>query len=1517
MSHPDAGTGRFVRARNARALSSMLCALLLLQAAAMRAVLPREGQSPLEKLVFAHPELFIPAEFQRVEQLSPGLASKLRADLGALGLKGAAAETGFYDLRGGRWATLIQSRPLIPGSGAANKLSWSDVKLSRAPGGNEEFRGAVWVAFTDYLRVNRKELSIDPAELTSSPNIAVHEGNRLVQIYAQRVYNDVPVRESSVTAVINSGNLILFGTRNWGDIDVSTTPSILQETAVGIVEGYLKDSTISRYWQRPHLILLPTAAGPTPESGYGYRLAWVISPQVENDHGAWEALVDAHSGELLQFADKNQYLERRVVGGIFPVSNDGLSPGGVPDGVEQPFFPMPYADVTRADGTQTFTNKAGLVNVDGTFSTSLSGRYVRINDNCGAIDESTTCRDLNLGTSGGTDCVTPPGHSLGDTHASRTGFYEVNRIIEQAKGWIPNTYPVDTPPAGWLHRQLTANMNITSTCNAFWTPVGGTINFYREGPSATGSVICRNTGEIAGVFDHEWGHGLDNNDNVPSITFPGEAYADIAAILRLNASCIGRGFYKSLGDGSKLNQVFCGGNGDPCTECTGVREDDWKKRLSGKPHDISWVLGQNPNVPGNCGVPLPLPLPTGLGTGPCGLSTHCEGTIVGEAVWDLLKRDLPCNGVGWDINTGTCVGGAPPTIDLNTSLEIVARLFYAAAGNVQRWYQCNPQAGGCIADGGYLQFLAADDDNGLLADGTPHMKAIFDAFNRHQIACAVPAALNGGCAGAPTQAPTVTATAAVNGAQVSWTSVPNAAKYWVFRTEGVHGCNFGKERIAEVTGTSFTDTGLMDGLDYFYSVIPVGANITNACFGPMSACASVVPLAPSDAAAASLTVEEQPNGLTMATGDGDKFMDNCERGTLRFNVVNDGGVPLTNVRITSIKSTSHPQIIITTPLPAPVVSSLAAGCGLPGTSAPASFNFTARGLAHDDQVQFEVKVTADQIAPATKTGNLFVQDAETDLVLSPSVQYRFDTGFEGWQVFTGTYTHVPAGGASNGYVTSSAAQDDACDDLRSPKLILTAGSTLSLQTQFVIEPQAADGSWYDRANVGVVPLETGLRSLVTPDSGRVYNAMNGTGSYTGCNNPEKGWGGAGTWTSSGWSASALGSGPLAGKEIQLSVKYATDGLAALAGFSLDEVTITNVLVPGPDAQSDVCQIQQNQPPDARDDTASTEKNTPKVINVLANDSDPDGNPLTVTGATDPPNGSVVINPDQTITYTPDANFVGTDSFQYTISDGNGGADTARVTVQVNQDQDPTACNEIDDSEKAVEYKGGWHRRSNPAASNGGYHRRMGSQGGGNGSTPIARLVFQGNSITFFYVMSNNGGTGDVYIDGTKQETLSFGPNQSGPENPTFGHKRTYAVAGNGPHEFRLEHRTGAVYVDGFGFECQAQATADPSASAFGSVTSVSTASALEGAIVERTVSIGPSDREVSVVVEGSSVPLTVRLLDPLGNIVATGEALISGLSASGLDAAVSSVGTYRVQVVNVAGAFSSVEISIARMVSLQ
>lgn len=100
----------------------------------------------------------------------------------------------------------------------------------------------------------------------------------------------------------------------------------------------------------------------------------------------------------------------------------------------------------------------------------------------------------------------------------------------------------------------------------------------------------------------------------------------------------------------------------------------------------------------------------------------------------------------------------------------------------------------------------------------------------------------------------------------------------------------------------------------------------------------------------------------------------------------------------------------------------------------------------------------------------------------------------------------------------------------------------------------------------------------------------------------------------------------------------------------------------------------NTAPVAQDDTATVAAGD--VLNgpsVLANDSDADGDNLTVelSPVTAPTHGTLALNPDGTYRYTPNAGFVGSDSFIYRVLDGNNGSDTATVFISVEQVLIPT------------------------------------------------------------------------------------------------------------------------------------------------------------------------------------------------------------------------------------------------------
>ena len=129
-----------------------------------------------------------------------------------------------------------------------------------------------------------------------------------------------------------------------------------------------------------------------------------------------------------------------------------------------------------------------------------------------------------------------------------------------------------------------------------------------------------------------------------------------------------------------------------------------------------------------------------------------------------------------------------------------------------------------------------------------------------------------------------------------------------------------------------------------------------------------------------------------------------------------------------------------------------------------------------------------------------------------------------------------------------------------------------------------------------------------------------------------------------------------------SVEYTPD----INYFGIDTFEYTITTASG-DSDSGVVTIRvfpQNDTIAANDDIISTQEDTPIEIQVLFNDVSPDGVRLYIVQTTQPANGFAVINDHTTITYTPDENYVGTDTFVYTIQAPNGSTSTATVLVTV-------------------------------------------------------------------------------------------------------------------------------------------------------------------------------------------------------------------------------------------------------------
>jgi hypothetical protein len=671
-------------------------AALLLVAGPLAAFQPVEepATAPLAR-VYAAPELAVEPTLEELGDLQgAALRPELAAFLRSFGPDWIA-----------RWDRRSDRPHLLQGSGVAivpgfgNGLLPADVGLLSGEAVTLELvagrlQGFV-AAYPELLGVEGFDLRLDRARSTSFGG-----GNSHWFLEFAQFQDGVPVEGANVFFRLSHGNLVQFGTDRVAPVAIETRPALERSDALAAALRELElphSSLLGEVLDGGSLHLYPIA--PATEApgehfagvagtGYDHLLAWKFVFRLPGEAATYQVLLDAHLNRVLEVRDLNAYADATVSGGVYPVTNTD------PEVVVN----FPFATLTN--GGTKITDANGIYDYSPPGSTAtiaLNGQYFRMVDACGAISlANATDGNLAFGTSGGTDCTTPGFGGAGNTHASRSGFYHLTKINRKADSYFPAN--------AWIDSKVTANMNINQTCNAFWN--GSTVNFYRSGGG------CSNTGELAAVFLHEWGHGMDTNTGgAANENGSGEAVGDTFAFLETRDGCIGQNFIPSQ-------------NCHNCTACTGVRDvSDF---------DISGpaVIARPSNVTHNSGINCDrFACPYFVQgvfpyQGPMGYEGHCEAVIAGSANWDLTQMLIAEHGTepGWAAMDRIWYGSLTPS---------------KSAYRLVSGGQCNAAAvvDGCGATNWYTVFLPADDDDGNLANGTPNACRIWDAFSAHGIAC--------------------------------------------------------------------------------------------------------------------------------------------------------------------------------------------------------------------------------------------------------------------------------------------------------------------------------------------------------------------------------------------------------------------------------------------------------------------------------------------------------------------------------------------------------------------------------------------------------------------------------------------------------------------------------------------------------------------------------------------------------------------------------------------------------------
>lgn len=793
----------------------------------LAAQVAQQPDSPLSRLTLRSEELAPSQPIQPLDGYQGAVSPAVQAGWTAF-LRAHAEWKASVDERTGLIASAAgPGIPWIPGRG--NSLTPAEGTASTRGAGREPDLKALEALARRELELLAPALGVDGRELVLNQGRSGHPAGHLWFVDFDLVRDGLVVEGSHVVFRVNNGNLIELGSEYVPSLGTKVPPTTVDRArAREVVSKYVGGfSSADEIVDAGSLHLLPANVG-TPnaagsyEPGQGRRIVkvWQLTFRRPGVIGTFRARVDAATGKLLEFQDVNQYAQ--VTGGVAADTAAGT----------EATLPLPFAEL----GGGVFTNSAGIFTFSGTPLTSaLNGQFIRVLDNCGAISQTTEVSgNLRFGTAGGSNCTTPGFGGAGNTRSTRTTFYMLNRGKELARGWLPaNTF---------LNGQFTANVNRTGTCNGFWD--GSGINLFR----AVGGS-CGASGEEPGFILHELGHGIDQNDGTP-LENTSEAYADITAVLALHNSCVGPGFRTGN----------CGGYGDACTACTGLREVDFARHASNTPATVSNFTQVR------CGG----------GGGPCGREVHCEAHVATEAIWDFANRDLPGPGTG-------------------AAWNVLDRLWYQSRSSSTTGFSCSTvgtfTSNGCNAGSWWKTMRAVDDDDGNLANGTPHGGALFAAFNRHGIACPSDPGASVTFAGCTAPAtPTLSLAPGDNAVAVT---VSGTGVFDIFRNE--LGCNAGFVKIrSDFPGGTFIDNGVANGTTYFYQAVahPVG---NEACGSTPTPCQSVTP---------SVGPQIQvPGNLAL----GRTCVGTSGTGTL--NVCNTGKSDLIVAPITS----SNPQVSVTVP----------------------------------------------------------------------------------------------------------------------------------------------------------------------------------------------------------------------------------------------------------------------------------------------------------------------------------------------------------------------------------------------------------------------------------------------------------------------------------------------------------------------------------------------------------------------------------------------------------------------------
>ncbi len=300
--------------------------------------------------------------------------------------------------------------------------------------------------------------------------------------------------------------------------------------------------------------------GTRPAVEIDYSVAETVRLEADRESGRWDVWLDASNGAAIARTSLLMFATGTI---NFDVPDRYPAGGRSPHPAPQDTHTINGAMVTSGlDGSVTFTGASPA-----TVTPGLAGPLVSVVNNAGASVSDT----LSL-ADGGSVTWSMANDAASDAQLDTFVF------ASTAKQFARTQMTPSAQTLAFLDRQNVANVNVNQTCNA--QSDGDTEYFFIAG--SQGNLNCENTGRIADVVYHEFGHSLHNNSAIPGEgafeSSLSEGLADTLAVSITGDHGMGRGF---LLNDQPLRDV------DP----VGI-EKKWPDDADGEPHDEGEIIGE-------------------------------------------------------------------------------------------------------------------------------------------------------------------------------------------------------------------------------------------------------------------------------------------------------------------------------------------------------------------------------------------------------------------------------------------------------------------------------------------------------------------------------------------------------------------------------------------------------------------------------------------------------------------------------------------------------------------------------------------------------------------------------------------------------------------------------------------------------------------------------------------------------------------------------------------------------------